>query len=51
MIDSIINFIISCYVPEINSLKPDNTITEGLKKILWEKYYKLGKQQKLLSEK
>ena len=40
-----------CYVPDISGSKSNNIITEELKKILWEKYYKLGKQQKLLSEK
>ncbi len=40
-----------CNVPEINRVQLNNTIIEELKKILWGKYYKLGKQQKLLSEK
>ena len=41
----------NCYVPDISVSKSNNIITEELKKILWEKYYKLGNQQNLLSAK
>ena len=37
-----------CKVPEINTLYLYNSITENIKKILWDKYYMDGQQQQLL---